>query len=84
MTESATVRTKDRVGAGLAVVAAIVGLVLVFTHRDAAADDDAPAAPAPPSVGQVAPVPGQAPGQVRQPAAPAPPQRPADDDGDDG
>jgi hypothetical protein len=66
-------------------VAAIVGLVLVFTHRDAAADDDAPAAPAQPSVGQVAPVPGQAPGQVRpQPAAPAPPQRPADDDGDDG
>lgn len=81
--------TKDRVGAGLAVVAAIIGLVLVFTYRDAGADendDDNPAAP--PSTSQVVPaVPGgqvQQPGQVQvpgQPVAPAQPQ--PDNDGDD-
>lgn len=33
--------TKDRIGAGLAVVAAVVGLVLVFTYQqpEAAGDD---------------------------------------------
>ena len=78
--------TKDRVGAGLAVVAAIIGLVLVFTYRDVSAgddDDDGPAAP--PSVSQMAPAPGApgqpAPGQVQQPAPPAQPDGDGDDDG---
>ena len=77
--------TKDRTGAGLAAVAAIIGLVLVFGYRDASAagsDDDGagPADPAPTS--QVAPGPapgGQVsppPGQIQQPAEPQ-----QDDDG---
>ncbi|PVY97269.1 hypothetical protein [Actinomycetospora cinnamomea] len=40
-----TTRTRDRVGAALAIVAGIVGLVLVFHGRDG--DDDTPAAPPP-------------------------------------
>jgi hypothetical protein len=53
------VTTKDRIGAGLAAVAAIIGLVLVSGYRDASAasDDDGagPADSAPTS--QVAPGP---------------------------
>jgi hypothetical protein len=79
--------TKDRVGAGLAAVAAIVGLVLVFSYRDvgAAGADDGPAAP--PSMSQVVPAPGgglPAPGQGQQPAQPRPQQPQGDADGDDG
>ncbi|MHC1563566.1 hypothetical protein ACR9E3_31825 [Actinomycetospora sp. C-140] len=85
--------TKDRIGAGVAVVAAIIGLVLVFTYRDVTGggdDDDGPAAP--PSVSQMAPAPGvpgqgqqPAPGQVQQqPAQPAQPAQPDNDGDDDG
>lgn len=76
--------TKDRVGALLAALAAVVGLFLVFDGRGPVDDDDdAPAGPAP--TGQVVPAPGGqvqqlAPGQG-QPALPT--QAPADDDGDD-
>jgi hypothetical protein len=86
------VTTKDRVGAGLAVVAAIIGLVLVFSYREASGgddDDDGPAGPAaPPSISQVVPAPGL-PGQVQQPAPGQVQQQPAqqpaqpDNDGDD-
>jgi hypothetical protein len=74
--------TKDRVGAGLAIVAAIIGLVLVFTYRDVAGgDDDGPAGPvAPPSISQVVPAPGQ-PGQVPPQQAPRQGDRDGDDDG---
>lgn len=78
--------TKDRVGGALVIVAAIVGLVLVFTgpgsegsEGSAGGDTDI----APPS-SQVSPAPGSqvpppAPGQS-QPPAPAQPQQ--DNDGD--
>lgn len=81
--------TKDRVGAGLAVLAAIIGLVLVFQFpqmEPGGDDDDAPA------TGQVVEAPGQPapiPGQPQQPAPggqvqqPAPAEQPADADGDD-
>ncbi|MFC5142984.1 hypothetical protein ACFPK1_32510 [Actinomycetospora rhizophila] len=88
--------TKDRVGAGLAVLAAIIGLVLVFQfpQSEPGGDDDddgpetsevAPAVPGQPAPGQPAP------GQVQQPAPggqaeqPAPQQQeqPGDTDGDD-
>jgi len=84
------VMTKDRVGAGLAVVAAIIGLVLVFTYRDAGAAEDDVNPAAPPSTSQVVPAPVpdgqvQQPGQVQpQPAAPAQPQPDNDGDDDDG
>jgi hypothetical protein len=55
--------TKDRVGAALAVAAAVVGLVLVFTGRGDAGDAG-PAAP--PATSRVAPAPG---GQVAPPAS---------------
>ena len=83
--------TKNRIGNGLAVAGAVLGMVLVITGagQKHGGDDDAPAAP--PTTSQVAPaVPGQAgapaqsqapaPGQS-QPAAPAAPTK--DDDGDD-
>jgi hypothetical protein len=73
------VLTKDRVGAGLAILAAVVGLALVFTQRHAD-DDDTPSMP---PTSQVAPAPGgpiQQPAQVHQPAAPAPPDTDSDDD----
>lgn len=66
--------TKDRVGAGLAVLAAIVGLVLVFSFPQSEGgeeDDEAPGAetsevveaPGPPAPGQLAPGPdGEQPG----------------------
>ena len=83
---------KNRIGNALATLAAIVGLVLVFTGAGQKGDDDdAPATP--PSSGQVAPaIPGQsqpaAPAQSRPPApgqtqAPAPAQPKKDNDGDD-
>ena len=73
--------TKDRIGAGLAAVAAILGLVLVSGFRTAAtttmttAPATPPAGQVVPATGQVAPAPGgqiqPAPGgQVEQPAAP--------------
>lgn len=75
--------TKDRVGAGLAIAAAVLGLVLVFSFpQSGGGGDDDDAAPATPPVGQVVPAPGgqvqPAPGQVEQPAAPQ-----DDADGDD-
>jgi hypothetical protein len=77
------VLTKDRVGAGLAIAAAVLGLVLVFSFpQSGGGGDDDDAAPATPPVGQVVPAPGgqvqPAPGQVEQPAAPQ-----DDADGDD-
>ncbi|MEJ2885153.1 hypothetical protein [Actinomycetospora aeridis] len=86
--------TKDRVGAGLAVLAAIIGLVLVFQFPQAepGGDDDDDGAetsqvvPAVPAPGQPAPAPGQvqqpAPGGQVQPA-PGQPEQPGDADGDD-
>ncbi|HSK61021.1 MAG TPA: hypothetical protein VK935_18420 [Actinomycetospora sp.] len=64
--------TKDRVGAGLAIVAAVVGLVLVLQFPETDEDDDeGPAAPPTsqvvPAPGQVSPAPG---GPVEQPAPP--------------
>ena len=86
--------TKDRVGAGLAVLAAIIGLWLVFQFPQSPGDDgdDAPSGP---ETSQIAPAPGgvlppgqvQQPapgGQVQQPQAPAQPDTDGDDDdGDD-
>jgi hypothetical protein len=80
------VLTKDRVGAGLAIVAAVLGLALVFTQRGS--DDDTPSMPptgqvAPAPDGQIQqPAPGVSPGQVQQPAAPAQPNTDGDDDDD--
>ena len=77
------VLTKDRVGAALAILAGIVGLVLVFSGSgNGDDDDDAPGATPPTS--QVGPAPdGQvqpgAPGQ----SGPAGPQSTPDDDDDD-
>ena len=71
--------TKDRVGAGLAVLAAIIGLVLVFQFPQAEGGADDDEGPETSQVVPAAPVPGQpapAPGQVPQ-------QAPADTDGDD-
>ena len=68
--------TKERVGNALAVAAAVVGLVLVFSGAGHKSDDGAPAT-APPA-GQVQPAPA-APGQPPAPIQ----QAPADDDGDD-
>lgn len=75
------VLTKDRAGAVLAIGAAIVGLVLVFTTHNAKGDD----APGAPPAGQVTPAPtGQVqppgPGQPG-PALPAQPPAQQDDDG---
>jgi len=81
------VLTKDRVGAGLAIAAAVLGLVLVFSFPQAegGGDDDDDAAPAAPPVSQVVPAPGgqvqPAPGQVEQPAAPPQGDADGDDDG---
>ncbi|MFC5947424.1 hypothetical protein ACFQH9_03920 [Pseudonocardia lutea] len=72
--------TKDRVGAALAIAAAVAGLVLVFTGPGAG--NERPGSP--PPTGQVAPRPG---GQVQPAPAqerPAPAQDQQDDDGDDG
>jgi hypothetical protein len=83
--------TKDRVGAGLAVLAAIIGLVLVFQFPQSPGDGDDDDAPAAPPTSQIAPAPGgvlppgqvqPAPGQVQQPQAPA--QQPDNDGDDDG
>jgi hypothetical protein len=87
--------TRNRIANALATIAAIVGMVLVFTGAGSGQkgddDDNAPSAPTPPS--QTAPaVPGQSqPGapaqtaptgpQQSQPAAPAPSKK--DNDGDD-
>lgn len=79
--------TKDRVGAGLAIAAAVLGLVLVFgfPQAEGGGDDDDGAAPAAPPVSQVVPAPGgevePAPGQVEQPAAPPEGDADGDDDG---
>ena len=88
------VLTKNRIANGLAVLAAVTGMVLVITgaggQKGGGDDDDAPASP---TTSHVAPAgPGQ-PGQVGAPAqsqAPAPgqsqpaaPAKPKDDDGDD-
>ena len=79
--------TKDRVGAGLAIAAAVLGLVLVFSFPQAegGGDDDDDAAPAAPPVSQVGSAPGgqvqPAPGQVEQPAAPPQGDADGDDDG---
>ncbi len=83
--------TKNRIGNALAVAAAVVGLVLVFTGAGHGDDkDDAPAAPpassevvpAPAVPGQVqAPAQTQAPGGAQTQAPAAPPTK--DDDGDD-
>jgi hypothetical protein len=88
--------TKDRVGAGLAVLAAIIGLWLVFQFPQSPGDDDdGDDAPAGSDTSQIAPAPGgtlppgqvQQPapgGQVQQPQAPAQPDADGDDDdGDD-
>jgi hypothetical protein len=80
------VLTKDRVGAGLAIAAAVLGLVLVFSFpQDEGGGDDDDAAPATPPVSQVVPAPGgqvpPAPGQVEQPAAPPQGDADGDDDG---
>lgn len=83
--------TKDRVGAGFAVLAAIIGLWLVFQFPQSPGDDDGDDAPASSPASQIAPAPGGVlpPGQVQQPPAPgqvqqpqAPAQQP-DNDGDD-
>jgi hypothetical protein len=84
--------TRNRIANALATIAAIVGMVLVFTGAgtQGGGDDDAPSTPAPP--GQSAPaVPGQnqpgapaqsnAPAQTQAPAPAAPPEK--DNDGDD-
>jgi hypothetical protein len=88
--------TKDRVGAGFAVLAAIIGLWLVFQFPQSPGDDDdGDDAPGGSDTSQIAPVPGgvlppgqvQQPapgGQVQQPQAPAQPDADGDDDdGDD-
>lgn len=87
--------TKDRVGAGLAALAAIIGLWLVFQFPQAEGDDDdGDDDPAGPGTSQIAPAPGGVlpPGQMQQPApgGQVQPQAPAqpdtdgdDDDGDD-
>ncbi|NMO89348.1 hypothetical protein [Actinomycetospora sp. TBRC 11914] len=65
--------TKNRIGNALAVAAAVVGLVLVFSGAGHGDTGDTPAAP--PPAGQV-----QAPAHV--PVAPAAPQpKDGDDDG---
>ena len=87
--------TKDRVGAGFAVLAAIIGLWLVFQFPQSPGDDDGDDAPAGPATSEVAPAPGgvlppgqvQQPapgGQVQQPQGPAQPDADGDDDDDDG
>ncbi|GAA4768603.1 hypothetical protein [Actinomycetospora chibensis] len=86
--------TKDRVGAGLAALAAIIGLWLVFQFPQSPGDDDGDDAPAGPATGQIAPAPGVLPpgqvqppapgGQVQQPQAPTPPDADGDDDDGDG
>lgn len=80
--------TKDRVGAGLAVLAAIIGLWLVFQFPQSPGDDDDgddDGAPAGPGTSQIAPAPGGVlpPGQVQQPQAPAQPDTDGDGDGGD-
>jgi hypothetical protein len=80
--------TKDRVGAGFAVLAAIIGLWLVFQFPQSPGDDDGDDAPAGPATSEVAPAPGGVlpPGQVQQPAPGGQvqqPQAPAQPDGDD-
>ncbi len=83
--------TKDRVGAGLAVLAAIIGLWLVFQFPQSPGDDDDGDAPTGPETSQIEPAPGgvlppgqvQQPapgGQVQQPQAPAQPDTDGDDD----
>jgi hypothetical protein len=84
--------TRNRIANALATIAAIVGMVLVFTGAgtQGGGDDDAPSSPAPP--GRSAPVvPGQnqpdapaqsnAPAPVQTQAPVAPPEK--DNDGDD-
>ena len=79
--------TKDRVGAGLAIAAAVLGLVLVFSSPQGEGGGEDDAAPATPPVSQVVPAPGgqvpPAPGQVEQPAAPPQGDADGDADGDD-
>jgi hypothetical protein len=80
--------TKDRVGAGFAVLAAIIGLWLVFQFPQSPGDDDGDDAPAGPATSEGTPAPGGVlpPGQVQQPAPGGQvqqPQAPAQPDGDD-
>ena len=77
--------TKDRVGGALAIAAAIVGLVLVFTTHasNAGSDDDNKAGTSAPT-GQVqAPDPNQTQPPSLAPAQPAPPGQPPKKDNDD-
>lgn len=88
--------TKNRVANGLAVVAAVAGMVLVITGAGGQkGDDDAPATPSTSQVAPAVPGAGQA-GPSAQPGGPAQSQPPApgqsrpsapapkkDDDGDD-
>jgi hypothetical protein len=87
--------TKDRVGAGFAVLAAIIGLWLVFQFPQSPGDDDDGDDAPVPGTSEIAPAPGgvlppgqvQQPapgGQVQQPQAPAQPDTDGDDDDDDG
>jgi hypothetical protein len=73
--------TRDRVGAALAVVAAIVGLVLVFATHNPKADDDDKAATSPATSQVQAPAPNQTqlPGVTPTQQAPQPPENDDDD-----
>lgn len=92
-------KTKDRVGAVVVAVAAVVGLVLVFSNHQAGGDDDGPATSQTQQVpgqddddapGQAPGAPGQdeddapAPGQAPAPAPAAPGQQPPAGADDDG
>ena len=73
--------TKDRVGAALAIAAAVIGLTLVLSQRSPQSGDNGPGTPSPSS--EVAPGPV---GLVQQPTPgqrppPDSPEAPADSDG---
>jgi hypothetical protein len=75
------VLTKDRVGAALAIAAAVAGLVLVFTGGGT--ESERPSTP--PPAGQVAPPPARQvqPAPAQEQPAPAKDQQDDDGDGDD-
>jgi hypothetical protein len=78
--------TKDRVAGALAIAAAIVGLMLVFTTHASKADsdDDTKAGTSAPTSQVQAPDPSQTQPPSLAPAQPAPPGQPAKVDTDDG